>query len=141
MKKRRFSRIRFEEQCLLEYGGRSLEGRLLNISLKGALVEFRDQGNFIPGDRWRLAFHLGNPDFIMRFGAEVVHAATGFAGFKFVEADLNTLFHLRNLLEARLGNPEKLRGKLERLDGDEFLQAALRGERAELPQLGRRSAP
>jgi len=125
MKTRRFSRVRFEEQCLLEYGSRSLEGRLLNISLKGALVEFRDEGIFIPGDRWRLAFHLGNPDFVMRFGAEVVHTASRLAGFSFVESDLNTMFHLRNLLEARLLDPDRLKEELDCLTAEDFFQSTL----------------
>lgn len=140
MKTRRFSRVRFEEQCLLEYGSRSLEGRLLNISLKGALVEFRDKGIFFPGDRWRLAFHLGNPDFVMRFGAEVVHTASRLAGFKFVEADLNTMFHLRNLLEARLPDPDRLRGELDCLNAEDFFPPEGQSGRAGFPESEAQSA-
>lgn len=130
MKQRRFGRVRFEDQCLLEYGGRSLKGRLLNISLKGALVEFREETRLTPGDRWRLTFHLGNADFIMRFGVVVVHASDGNAGFSFVEADLNTMFHLRNLLEARLGDAERMGDERECRNEAESFRTVFGGGKA-----------
>ena len=122
MKKRRFSRIRVDEQCLLEYGGRSFTGRLLDISLHGALIEFRDDVRFHKGGRWSLALSLGNPDFVMRFGAEVVHESAGKVGVRFFEADLNTLFYLRNLLEKRIGDHRMLGRELDRLLGDGLLR-------------------
>jgi hypothetical protein len=115
MVSRRFNRIKFDDQCVVEYGSRSIKGRLLNISLNGALVEFSDHMPFLPGDRWRLSFHLGNADFIMQFGSEVVHTNNNMAGFRFIETDLNTMFHLRNLLEARTSDPGLIRRELELL--------------------------
>ena len=134
MNKRRFTRIKFEEQCVLEYGVRSFSGRLLNISLKGALVEFLQDINFRQGDLWRLSFHLGNPDFILRFGVEVAHTADNLAGFRFVEVDLNTMFHLRNLLEARSGDPERVRGELDWLFADDQFQSSSPDGQVELPE-------
>lgn len=127
MKKRRFGRVGIEDHCLLEYGGRTLQGRLLNISLKGALVEFCEEVVLRSGDRWRLSFHLGNEDYLMRFGVVVVHAASRCAGFTFIEADLNTMFHLCNLLESRLRPPERLREELSLLNGDESFRITQRG--------------
>jgi len=134
MKKRRFTRIKFEEQCVLEYGVRSFPGRLLNISLKGALVEFLQDIGFRRGDLWHLSFHLGNPDFIMRFGVEVVHTADNLAGFRFGEVDLNTMFHLRNLLEARIGDPGRVRGELDCLLADEQFQSSPPAGQVDFPE-------
>lgn len=129
MQKRRFSRIRFEEKCVLEYGNRSIRGRLLNISLKGVLVAIGGDAAFLKGGRWRISFHLGNPDFVMRFGAEVVRTDPGQVAFSFVEADLNSMFHLRNLLEARVSDPERLRGELDCLFADDhFLSSPVVGQ-------------
>lgn len=115
MKNRQFTRIKFEEKCVVEYDGRSVEARLLNISLKGATIRFEEDIALRPADHWRLSFHMGNPDFMLRFGVEVVHSCGDFAGVKFIETDLNTMFHLRNLLEARIGDPGQVRKELDLL--------------------------
>lgn len=119
MRKRRFKRIKFAELCLLSYGGRSVKGRLLDISIMGSMVEFEGNDRFIPGDRWLFSLNLGNPDFLMQFGVEVIHAVPGKAGFRFVEADLNTMFHLRNLLESRIGDRAMAGGEVDQLLSDE----------------------
>ncbi len=113
MKKRRFSRISFAEKSIVEFGGSSVEVDLLNISLKGALVQFGEDMNCSPGDIWKLSFHLGNSDINMEFKAVVVHASGNLAGVKFMETELNTMIHLRNLMEARTMDPEKVRRELD----------------------------
>jgi hypothetical protein len=119
MEKRRFTRIMFEEKCVMEFDDRSADARLLNISLKGATVKFEEDVALRQGEDWRLSFHLGNPDFILQFGVKVVHSCGNFAGVKFVETDLNTMFHLRNLLEARTADSEQVRRELDFLFEDD----------------------
>lgn len=113
MKKRRFSRVSFAEKSIVEFGGSSFEVNLLNISLKGALVQFGQDIKCRQDDKWELSFHLGNSDIKMEFKAVVVHADGDLAGVKFMETDLNTMIHLRNLMEARTMDPEKVRSELD----------------------------
>ncbi len=113
MKERHFSRVSFAEKSIVEVDGSSFEVNLLNISLKGALVQFGEGFACRPGDSWNLSFHLGNSDIIMEFRAVVVHTSGNQAGVKFVETDLNTMMHLRNLMEARTMDPEKVRSELD----------------------------
>jgi hypothetical protein len=121
MEKRRFSRIKIEEKCVVECGNDFVEGRLLNVSLKGALMEFDGEIDFQSGAGCRLSFNLGNPDFYLEFMVEVAHCNDCVAGVRFVEADLNTMIHLRNLLEARTGDPLLVKRELDFLvDGDKF---------------------
>jgi hypothetical protein len=115
MRKRQFSRIPLRERCVLEYGVRVFPGRLMNVSLTGALVQLTDECRIRPGDRWCLSFNLGNPDYMMRFGVEVVHCRDRQVGLLFVESDLNALFYLRNLLEERLGDLGQAQSELELL--------------------------
>jgi len=124
MEKRRFSRIRFEEKCVVEYDDHFVEGSLVNVSLKGALIEFDGEITCRPGDGCRLSFNLGNPDFYLEFMVEVVHCSDNLAGIEFVDTDLNTMIHLRNLLEARTGNPLLVKKELDFLvDEDQFVSA------------------
>ena len=121
MEKRRFSRIKFEEKCVVECGGHFSEARLLNVSLKGALIEFDGEIVFRNGDCCRLSFNLGNPDFCLEFLVEVAHCSDRLAGVRFVDTDLNTMIHLRNLLEARTGDPMLMQRELDfPADGDKF---------------------
>ena len=121
MHKRRFSRFEFGESCVVEYGSIAVGSRLRNISLRGALVELEKDIGCRPGDRCRILFHLGNPDFLMQFGGEVAHCDGNLSGIKFIEADLNTMFHLRNLLESITGNPAQLMKEVDLLFEDDQL--------------------
>ncbi len=121
MEARRFSRVEYGESCVVEYGSVSVTSHLRNISLRGALVELGNGMGCRKGDRCRLLFHLGNPDYLMQFGGEFVHVRGRLTGIRFVEADLNTMFHLRNLLEAITGNTDQLMREIDLLFEDEQL--------------------
>jgi hypothetical protein len=129
MEKRRFSRIEFEEKCVVERGNDFVEGRLLNVSLKGALIEFDGEIGFQSGGGCRLSFNLGNPDFYLEFMVEVVHCSDSLAGVRFVETDLNTMIHLRNLLEARTGDPLLVQRELDFLVDEDKFDSLLRASR------------
>ncbi|MDD2319539.1 MAG: PilZ domain-containing protein [Geobacteraceae bacterium] len=118
-KSRRFSRVKCVEKCIVETAAGPCEVRLLDISLKGALLEHDANLPVAKGDRWKLLFRLDHSDIILEFGVEVVHCSENLAGVKFVEVDLDTMIHLRSLMEARTVNPEQVRYELEFLLDDE----------------------
>jgi hypothetical protein len=110
--KRRFSRIRFIEKSFIEIDNRMVEVNLLDISLKGALIEFGSEVTIQKGDVRDLIFHLGNAEIILQFKTETVHCRGNQAGLKFIGMDLDTMMHLRSLIEARTLDPEKVRHEL-----------------------------
>ncbi len=111
-KERRFSRVRCLENCTVETGSATSEVKLLDISLRGALVEHDSGLPVSRGDRWKITFRLNHSDIVLQFDAEVIHCHEMTAGVKFVEMDLDTLTHLRSLLEARTVNPDLVRHEL-----------------------------
>ncbi len=116
---RRFSRVRCIEKSIVKTDSGSHDVVLKDISLKGALIE---HGNDLPaqeGDRWKLFFQLDQTDIILEFEAEVIHRRDNLAGVKFIEMDLDTMIHLRSLMEARTVNPDQVRHELEFLTEDE----------------------
>lgn len=116
---RRFSRVRCIEKSVVKTDSGSHDVVLKDISLKGALIE---HGNDLPareGDRWKLFFQLDQTDIILEFEAEVIHLRDNLAGVKFIEMDLDTMIHLRSLMEARTVNPDQVRHELEFLTEDE----------------------
>jgi len=109
---RRFSRVKCVEKCIVDTGSGTVEVMLHDISLKGALVEHAGDLSIEIGDRWKLFFQLNHSDIILQFDVQVVHCRDNQAGVKFIEMDLDTMIHLRSLMEARTVNPEQVRHEL-----------------------------
>jgi len=110
--KRRFSRIKCVEKSIVETGSAAVEVTLLDISLKGALIDHGGGLRPAPGDAWKLFFQLDHSDIVMRFDVRVIHCRDHLAGVKFTEMDLDTLIHLRSLMEARTVDPDTVRDEL-----------------------------
>jgi len=110
--RRRFSRIKCVEKSTVETGLGTSEVDLLEISLKGALVEHPADFPVGPGDDWKLSFRLNQSEIVLRFKARVIYCRGNLAGVKFVEMDLDTMIHLRSLMEARTANPDQVRDEL-----------------------------
>ncbi len=120
MDKRRFSRVGFAEKSIIEHDGHSFDVSLVDISLKGAMVSYGNEIKCSRGDRWKLSFLLGGSDIPMQFSTEVVHVHDNLAGVKFIETDLETMIHLRGLMEARTLDPDKVQSELAFLIDDEI---------------------
>lgn len=111
--KRRFSRIKCVEKSIVETTDGSHCVKLLDIALKGALIEHGSDLAAQAGDHWKLLYQLEGSDIVLEFAAQVVHCQNGRTGVKFIEMDLDTMTHLRSLMEARTVNPEQVRYELE----------------------------
>jgi hypothetical protein len=83
-----------------------VEANILNISLNGAFIKFADFHILQPGDNWNIKIQLANSDVWLSFKSEVIHSQNRMVGVKFVHIDLDTMIHLRNLLEATANMPE-----------------------------------
>ena len=112
MDERRFRRIPFEAGILLAVDNRNWNCRLLDIALKGALLE-SDLPLPLPlGTQASLSLSLEGSDISLDFGAELVHREDKRLGFKFLHENLETLTHLRTLLELNTGDPDGIRSEL-----------------------------
>ncbi|HKZ16378.1 MAG TPA: PilZ domain-containing protein [Geobacteraceae bacterium] len=112
MQNRRFSRIKVSEKIIITCNNHTVEADLLDISLKGALVRIEKPVDCQRGNKWSLSLRLSGSDIIMQFIAEVMHVRGDLVGVKFVETDLDTMIHLRNLMEARTMDPDQVRNEL-----------------------------
>jgi hypothetical protein len=119
MEKRRFSRVGLAEKSIVEYNGRSFEADLEDISLKGALLRFPEEASCKLDDKLDISFLLGGSDIPMRFSAAVVHVRNDMVGVKFVETSLETMIHLRGLMEARTLDPDRIKNELAFLVDDD----------------------
>lgn len=105
---RRFGRIPFAADLTLTHRSQVYSGNLQDIALKGALLHFEALPPLHPGDVCKVDIPLLNSDIVLHFTAEAIHFHQESIGFRFIEMDLETMSHLRRLLELNTGNAEKI---------------------------------
>lgn len=113
--KRHFGRVSFATDAHLELSGERLEGQLLDISLKGALVCVHPGVEIASGTSCHMIIDLSGSDITLDFNAEAVHFHDDCIGFKFTSSDPDSFAHLRRLLELNTGDPEQVEKELHQL--------------------------
>lgn len=105
MKQRQFSRIDFQSKTFLLHQNQRLTVQFVDISLKGALLLIDQAVELQKGDQVLLQMKLGAYD-SLNVTADLVHCQENNFGFKFTSIDLDSLAHLRRLLEINSGDAE-----------------------------------
>lgn len=112
MKHRRFRRIPFEAEVHLRVNQQNWTGELLDVAMKGALVGTENPLPIVLGARGNLCITLPGTVIALDFQAELIHVEGCHYGFKFISENLETLTHLRKLIELNTGDVETTRTEL-----------------------------
>ncbi len=112
MDERRFRRVPFATEVQLVADHQQHTCHLLDIALKGALLECGETVALPLGGRAGLIVPLPDSPIVLEFDAELVHREGSHLGFQFLHEDLQTFTHLRTLLELNTGDPEGIRSEL-----------------------------
>lgn len=113
--RRRFSRIPFHRPVRLDVGGGQATGELLDVSLKGALVEVPRGLDAPVGRPCSLAIRLDAGGAAIRMDGEIAHRRGMLLGVRCREIDLESIAHLRRLVELNTGDEELLHRELTAL--------------------------
>ncbi len=89
-----------------------VESNLIDISLKGALVAPEESFEISKGDNCEFEFHLSETDIVLKVNALVVYQKDNHLGLKFINIDLESMIHLRRLVELNIGDPDKVQKEL-----------------------------
>ena len=112
--RRSFTRVPFDAWVELRQGERAWNAVLLDISLKGLLIATPEQWAIEPSQPFTAAVRLGSAEAItMR--ASLAHQHDGRVGFRCEHIDLESITHLRRLLELNLGNTALVERELAEL--------------------------
>ena len=116
--RRHFSRILFEAPAYLIHGGQRDAVKLLDNSLKGALVQLRSgtEGPS-PGAACRLEVPLTPGETEVTMEVQVAHRQEESLGLRCLRLDLDSASHLRRLVELNLGDEGMLQRELAALIG------------------------
>ncbi|MBA3032640.1 MAG: PilZ domain-containing protein [Gammaproteobacteria bacterium] len=105
--RRQFWRAHFHSPVQLTVPGQAIKAELLDISLKGALVEVPVEWTGKPGERCQLQLDLAAQEKIS-MDASVSHIDGHRVGLHCESIDLDSITHLRRLVELNSGNPDLL---------------------------------
>ncbi|MDP2878191.1 MAG: PilZ domain-containing protein [Sulfuricella sp.] len=113
--KRRFSRIPFHADVQLHLGPDMHPAHLLDIALKGALVELRQPVAALRGKACQLTLNLGRGGEAIVMEGVVVHQEGRHVGIECRHIDVDSLTSLRRLVELNLGDETLLDRDLSHL--------------------------
>ncbi len=112
--RRRFHRFSFEGTVRLYSGTAMWETKLVDISLKGVLIERPLNWNGKVGGTYRMDLRINN-SVIISMGVTTAHIMPHRLGFKWEKIDLDSFAQLKRLVELNLGDPEILNRELSSL--------------------------
>ena len=115
--KRQFTRITFDSPVLLVNDKGTWESELVDISLNGVLIDRPSDWSAAVGDQFKLTLDLNHSDIYIRMDVEVAHMENKHVGFHCKHIDLDSITHLRRLVELNVGNTEILNRELSALGG------------------------
>lgn len=108
---RRFTRIPFDADALLIGDERKWACELIDLSLKGALISEPEGWSGNAGDHYRLTLTL-DEDTRIHMDVSVAHQENRHVGLTCRDIDLDSITHLRRLVELNLGDASLLEREL-----------------------------
>ena len=112
--RRHFVRVQFDSPAQLTCAQGVFDVQVLDLSLKGALLLATNRISLATGTPCQLTVQLSEQDHIaMRM--EVVHTEGPSMGLRCDSIDLDSVTHLRRLIELQLGDPALLERDLAEL--------------------------
>ncbi|MDH5764492.1 MAG: PilZ domain-containing protein [Gammaproteobacteria bacterium] len=112
--KRNYKRIPFIAEVLLTREGQILKSMILDISLKGMLLDAPDDSVVDAGAVYKVELVLGE-DVSIRMEASIVRQDSYLWGMQWENIDIESLSHLRRLLELNLNDADEMHREIAEL--------------------------
>ena len=104
---RHYHRIPFHANADLLIDGSVHPCELIDIALRGALLKTNRPLTPVPEQPVVIKITLADSTLILTFGAVLIHQQDDLYGFEFASEDVETLAHLRRLLELNFGDAQR----------------------------------
>ena len=114
MEKRHFTRVIFSTQATLMQGKNSWATQLIDLSFKGALIEHPLDLEINDGE-YQLIFRLSGSDVDISMTVRVIHNEQHHIGLSCEQMDIDSMTHLRRLIELNVGDDSELNRELDAL--------------------------
>ena len=114
VERRRFTRIAFDARTELKQGAQSWPVKLLDLSLKGLLIEKPSPWRGDCREPFTAEVYLGE-EAKVEMHVTLAHDDHGQLGFRCENIELESISHLRRVIELNLGDPHELERELAEL--------------------------
>lgn len=115
IERRRFSRIIYQASATLTQGNYQLTTCIQDLSLKGLLLWAEDEPQLDTNSIVDVAFTLPGSDITITLSATLIMQNERILHLKIDHIDIESVGHLRRLVELNVGNDELLHRELEHL--------------------------
>lgn len=112
--RRRFKRIAFDARTELSQGSNRWPVQLIDLSLKGLLIHRPEPWLGDPSQPFVVDIHLGE-DVDVYMEVKLSHEENEQLGFECLHIGLDSISHLRRLIELNLGDVEELEREMRAL--------------------------
>ncbi len=116
--RRKFTRIVFAAKAKLFLAGESWDVDLLDLSFKGALVKKKAPLELCEHQVYHLGFTLDGSDLNLVMSVQLAHIDGDKIGLRCKYMDIETISHLRRLIELNLGDDTLLHREMDILSHD-----------------------
>jgi hypothetical protein len=113
--KRHFSRVMFDTSARLTSAGKTFDCSLIDLSLHGALVTVPDGWQGQTGDIIDLDIILQASGAVIHMQTIIAHQEDNHMGLQTEHIDLDSISHLRRLIELNVGDADILNRELGEL--------------------------
>lgn len=111
--RRHFARVAFDAEAQLMTADAQLACQVIDLSLKGALLALPERHGLDAGEPCLLVVQLG--DARIKMAGDIAHLENRQAGVQCSSIDLESITHLRRLVEMNLGGGQLLERELQAL--------------------------
>jgi hypothetical protein len=115
---RKFVRIPFDADVLLRVQDKSIKVQLIDISIKGALVQGDGSETFQLGEKCRLKLPMAQDGEGIVMAGRIAHLKGPLIGIECTEIDVVSLTRLRRLIELNSGDPSLMNREIRHLFGE-----------------------
>ena len=115
MERRQFNRILFDANAQLRQGTQTWSATIIDLSLKGALLEFQSLDLPDANQPLELNFVLQGSESTIRMQGHISHKEKHRAGFSCTDLDIDSITELRRLIQLNLANEALLQRDLHAL--------------------------
>ncbi|MCW8931611.1 MAG: PilZ domain-containing protein [Gammaproteobacteria bacterium] len=105
--KRHYFRVNFFRNAYVSFGGQNFECHLLDISLKGVLIEPPKDIEMKLGGLYTFYLVLSK-EVTITMQSKVIHSEDNHIGLQWIDIDLDSITELRRLLEYNSNDPEEI---------------------------------
>jgi hypothetical protein len=113
--RRKFTRVLFLNQATLMTASGDYHCKVLDLSLNGALISLPESYVPLVDELATLRFNLPDSEIAISMEVEIGHIEKAHLGLHCCQIDIESVTHLKRLIELNVGNDDILNRELEQL--------------------------